>query len=466
MDPQIPLGLAGHTHILGRTRTGKSRLIAERVLAGIREGYGVCVVDPHGELYGLLRDYLAGYSLKFPQLNQRVILFDPLDSRCPGFDPLHLWPDELVADRAEFLTNVICDVFHSDQNITVLLARVLRNLFAALIESDRPLADAMDFLARIVDPNQREQILAKVENEHVRRFWLQSLPSRIEAAKELLKSTENRLAPLLTNPRYIPIFNRSRDGIDLLKIVERGLVLLVNAPKGLIGEHNSKLLGAFVTASLQQAVMRRRNKQRLFWTVLDEFQLYTSPSITSLFAEVGKYNNMLMVAHQHLSQIKDESLLDSVMTQCTDSIVFSIDENDAEVICKRMFKPSLDQVKHAKLRYQQLGGQIYAFPDITWRPMNEIWELEARKLSDDLNPRYFYQKRRNMPAFRFSSKNLPDPNVPEGVIESFIDRVSPRVIVRVVKLEAEEIPQKEPIVSSPNQKLPEYIPLWADWPSV
>ena len=87
MDSQIPLGLAGHTHIIGRTGTGKSRLIAERVLAGIRAGYGVCVVDPHGELYDLLRDYLAGYSLQFPELNKRVVLFDPLDSRCPGFDP-------------------------------------------------------------------------------------------------------------------------------------------------------------------------------------------------------------------------------------------------------------------------------------------------------------------------------------------------------------------------------------------
>ena len=39
-----------HMYIVGQTGTGKSTLLKNMAIWDIRQGHGVCVIDPHGEL--------------------------------------------------------------------------------------------------------------------------------------------------------------------------------------------------------------------------------------------------------------------------------------------------------------------------------------------------------------------------------------------------------------------------------
>ena len=43
-----------HMHVLGITRSGKSRFLFDCIKQDILNGYGVCLIDPHGELYDLV----------------------------------------------------------------------------------------------------------------------------------------------------------------------------------------------------------------------------------------------------------------------------------------------------------------------------------------------------------------------------------------------------------------------------
>lgn len=39
-----------HMYVIGQTGTGKSTLLKNMAIRDMRDGHGVCVIDPHGEL--------------------------------------------------------------------------------------------------------------------------------------------------------------------------------------------------------------------------------------------------------------------------------------------------------------------------------------------------------------------------------------------------------------------------------
>ena len=40
-----------HTYIIGQPGTGKSRLMESWIMQDIQSGQGICVIDPHGDLF-------------------------------------------------------------------------------------------------------------------------------------------------------------------------------------------------------------------------------------------------------------------------------------------------------------------------------------------------------------------------------------------------------------------------------
>lgn len=69
-------------YIIGTTGTGKSTLLANLILADIRQGLGVCLIEPHGDLTNTV---LAGMPAN--RLSD-VIYLDMTDSQFPfGLNP-------------------------------------------------------------------------------------------------------------------------------------------------------------------------------------------------------------------------------------------------------------------------------------------------------------------------------------------------------------------------------------------
>ena len=62
-----------HCHVLGGTGRGKSTLLSQVAWQYILAGRGVAVIDPHGDLIGLLIPHIP------PGRIQDVVLFDPTD---------------------------------------------------------------------------------------------------------------------------------------------------------------------------------------------------------------------------------------------------------------------------------------------------------------------------------------------------------------------------------------------------
>src|SRR5437879_3242527 len=70
--------LRTHLHVLGSTGVGKSFFLEGIIKSLILQGHGVCVIDPHGDLYHRVFDFCAYLNQQQPELklNRRVIPFD------------------------------------------------------------------------------------------------------------------------------------------------------------------------------------------------------------------------------------------------------------------------------------------------------------------------------------------------------------------------------------------------------
>ena len=73
----------GHMYVIGKTGTGKSTLLLNMIVSDIREGRGVALIDPHGDLAERALDFVPKNRI------EDVIYFNPADLEYPiAFNPL------------------------------------------------------------------------------------------------------------------------------------------------------------------------------------------------------------------------------------------------------------------------------------------------------------------------------------------------------------------------------------------
>ncbi len=64
-------------YIIGKTGTGKSTLIENMAISDIRMGYGICLIDPHGDLAERIIDFIPQSRI------EDVIYLNPADLEHP-----------------------------------------------------------------------------------------------------------------------------------------------------------------------------------------------------------------------------------------------------------------------------------------------------------------------------------------------------------------------------------------------
>jgi hypothetical protein len=99
-----------HTYIVGQTGTGKTTLMKTMILSDMRAGKGMCVIDPHGELYHELVGLIP------EERKADVVLFDPSDAAYPvGFNLLEFSNNEeresIIKEMRAILKRYIFEYF-------------------------------------------------------------------------------------------------------------------------------------------------------------------------------------------------------------------------------------------------------------------------------------------------------------------------------------------------------------------
>lgn len=328
-----------HMYIIGQTGTGKSTLIENLVRQDIRNGEGLAILDPHGELVEGLNQAIPAHR------GQDVIYFNVPDPSCSyGFNPLAAVPP----DRRHLVASEIIEVFKNywEKYWGSRMEQMLRNALITLL--DQPQATLADIPLLFYDQSFREKALAHLTNQEVKKFWTKQYENwspafRVEATSPIA----NKVGELLANPLIHRILTKAdpRLNLDPRTIMDQGKILLVNLAKGKLGPDLTPLIGSLLVSRIGVAALSRADQppseRRDFYLYLDEFQNFTTLSLANMLSEVRKYHLNLILANQYLAQLKEE-VRDAVLGNVGTIIAFRVGLDDALVL-ERVFLPEFSR---------------------------------------------------------------------------------------------------------------------------
>lgn len=302
----LPADRMRHTYIIGKTGTGKSELLLDMVVQDIKAGKGVCVIDPHGDL---IDDTLAFMP---PERAEDVILFDPSDTERPlGLNLLEAKTEE----QKHFITSAIINLMYKlyDPQRTGIIGprfeHAVRN--AMLTIMCEPGATFVEIVRIMTDPKYVQELLPKVEDPMVRRYWTDQIAQTNDFHKsEVLDYIVSKFGRFVTNKMMRNIIGQSKSAFDFRTVMDEGKILLINLSKGKLGEENSTFLGLLIVPKILAAAMSRVDvpieQRKDFFLYVDEFQNFATPDFATILSEARKYKLALTVANQFIGQMDDE----------------------------------------------------------------------------------------------------------------------------------------------------------------
>lgn len=326
-----------HVYIIGKTGTGKSVLLEDMATQDIKAGYGVCVIDPHGDLIDNIIKYIP------PERAEDVIYFDPSDTERPmGLNLLESYNEE----QKHFITTSIINLMYKlyDPQRTGIIGprfeHAVRNaMLTVMSESGTTFVEVVRVLT---DPKYVQELLPKVRDPIVRRYWTDQIAQTSDFHKsEVLDYIVSKFGRFVTNKTMRNIIGQSKSAFNFRQVMDEGKILLINLSKGKLGEENSSFLGLVLIPKILMAAMSRQEipeeKRRDFFLYVDEFQNFATPDFATILSEARKYHLNLTVANQFIGQM-DEEVKNAVFGNVGTLISFRIGVTDASYV-QREFQP-------------------------------------------------------------------------------------------------------------------------------
>lgn len=386
-----------HTYIIGQTGTGKTSLLRSMILADIKAGKGLAVLDPHGDLF---QDLLG----RIPRNRQKdIVLLDPVDRQfITGLNLLECRDEEerhfVVREMRSIMERILADQYGHSTDLTgpAFYQHMQMNMLLAMSNPDDP-GTLVEFYEIFQQKDYWKRWLPLRWNDPQLSRWAQSNLPRIDYLKrgsdvhatwgEYLSA---KFEDFVFDPRLRLIFGQKRSTIDLRRIMDEGKVLLINLAKGSLTESNSRFLGMALLAKIQAAAMSRSDmpvaKRRTFYLYVDEFQSMATENFISLLSEGRKFGLALVLANQFLSQVKEQRIMQSVTGNVGTHICFRVGREDAKLL-EPQFAPHFDQFDLSNLPNWNacvrttVGGQVVApFSLSTVLPPDDPDETMARKI--------------------------------------------------------------------------------------
>ena len=326
-----------HVYIIGQTGAGKSGMLELFALSDIFYDQGYCIIDPHGDF--------AINNLRFvPEKRIKdVIYFNPADVEFPvAFNPLEITDPSRKPNVCSEVIGVLKRMFGDSWGPR--LEHILRYTLLALL--DRPETTLLDISRMLTDKEFRKETLDYCKDVTVLQFWKHEFGQWNEKqVNESIAPVLNKVGAFTANPIIRNIIGQPKSSFDVRRIMDEGKILVVNLSKGLIGEDNAGILGAFLVTKVQLAAMSRSDipdvaDRRPFYLYVDEFQNFATDSFAVILSEARKYGLNLTVANQYISQMTD-SVRDAVFGNVGTTISFRVSADDAPLLSKQ-FEPTFE----------------------------------------------------------------------------------------------------------------------------
>jgi len=333
-----------HTYIVGKSGVGKSVLLSNMAIQDIQNGEGVCVLDPHGDL---IEDILQRMP---PERAEDVIIFSPADTERPLSLNL-LEYDERYPEQKSFVINEMIGIFDKlydlKQTGGPMFEQYMRNALLLIMEDPESGSTLMEIPKVLSDENFRRLKLSRCKNRTVVDFWQKEAEKAggDAALANIVPYITSKLTSFISNDMMRPIIGQQKSSFNFRDLMDKQKILLIDLPKGVVGEMNAYLLGMIIVGKILMAALSRTDmpaeERKDFYLYIDEFQNFTTASICQILSEARKYALNLIIAHQYIGQLSKNNnteIKDAVFGNVGTMITFKIGTEDAEFLVKE-FSP-------------------------------------------------------------------------------------------------------------------------------
>lgn len=283
-----------HAYVIGATGTGKSTLLYNMIKQDIENGEGVCLIDPHGDLFEQVLRAVP------PERAEDVVIVDPSDfDRSVGINFLETG-DFNKSVQQNFVINEMIKIFDRLYDLRTtggpIFEQYMRNTMLLLMDNDAYHDATLTDVSRVYEDREfRKYLKNGCKNDSVVSFW----ERQAEAAGG--DASLNNVAPYITsklnqfvnNALLRPIIGQPKSSINFREIMDSGKILLVNLSKGMLGELDTQLLGMLIIGKLFSSAMGRvtmpQDQRRTMYLYIDEFQNFTTDSVAFLLSEARKF---------------------------------------------------------------------------------------------------------------------------------------------------------------------------------
>lgn len=372
-------------YLIGQPGVGKSRHMESLIKQDIEAGLGVSVVDVAGGLYQRLVAWLANRRQLWP----RVVLIDPQHPEyLVRINPLATMAGMHPHRTSEFFRSMVTELWDLNTDDTPRMVWAMANAFQALSALGLTLVDLRDFL---LSKSYRDAQLAQLPADmgFVKKYFATEFGRAQGGAYAFSLPMLSRLGPLLFDTD-IRLMHAGTESLDFRRVLDDGLIVLANLPKGALTPVTSSLVAAFLVARFQQAAIARANTaiddfaaRRPHYLYLDEFQNYTTSNIVEILAESRQFQLRLIMANQYLEQLSPE-LRSGVLATSGVVSCMRVGFEDAKTLAPIVF-PRDDYFEHREVRYQTVGSGLASSVMAQWQSRPLGWDGLAQILATQPN---------------------------------------------------------------------------------
>ncbi|MEK9160522.1 MAG: hypothetical protein AAB440_00600 [Patescibacteria group bacterium] len=392
---RIPFGIkqrdrARHMYVIGKSGVGKTTMIDNMAIQDIRNGEGFAYLDPHGGSAERLLDYV-------PQSRVRdVIYFAPYETEHPL--ALNIIED-VPYEKRHLVLSSLMGIFKSiwADSWTPRFEYVLSNTLLALLEHSE--ATLLSVTRLYNDESYRKEIVDNLKDPIAKKFWTNEYPTADDLAfKEAISAITGKIDQMALDPLMRSIIGSPKSSFNMRRIMDERKILLINLPKGLVGETNMQLIGSILATRIFLAAMSRADMPAAkmpelphFYFYVDEFQNFSNHTFSEILSEARKYRLDLIISHQYIGQM-DPKIQAAIFGNVGTLVSFRVGPFDAEIL-EHVFAPEFKKEGlmnlgraqiYLSLMIDNVGSRPFSAVTISpIEPPARSWKQEVKRASEE-----------------------------------------------------------------------------------
>lgn len=320
-----PADALEHTHLIGPTGSGKSTAMQHLIMADIRAGRSVLLLDPKSDLVNSVLSCIPK-----ERMND-VVVIDPSDCIPVGFNPLAFRSYKNKALIADSILSVLKEIWADSWGVRI--QDILTAALLTLAETDG--ASLLWLTPLLTDSGFRRKITAGIKDKiGLKPFWDQFEALSEPQRRLQIEPVLNKLRQFLLRPGLRNVLGQAHPKFDLTELFTKRRIVLVPLNKGIIGGESARLLGSLIvgltwTLALSRAAIPPE-RRHIVGVYIDELQDYLSlpTDLSDALAQARGLGMALTLAHQYRDQLPPE-IRAGIDANCRNKIVFGLTGKDA-----------------------------------------------------------------------------------------------------------------------------------------